>query len=110
TRMREPVARDAALSSMRGVSPILPMNPLRISMAARLSIARTAVKVGRCLAKRQPCQVEGRRPRRVDIDDRGERCGEGGAKMILRLDAEQPCARQFDSMKVEVAGIVRRLA
>src|SRR5579885_503468 len=68
-RILQPVASDAPASSMSGVSPMLPMNPLRISMAARLSGGGTAVKpAGLAPGGADPIAVE-RKP--LERDDAG---------------------------------------
>src|SRR5258706_10436482 len=97
--MRQPVAWEAAFSSMSGVLPMLSMKPVRISMQARLSAGRSSVKMGGRMAEDELCQVEGRRAWRVDINDRAQHRREGGAEMIFRLDAKQTKFRHIDSLQ-----------
>ncbi len=56
---------------------------------------------GRHLAERQPRQVEGGRAGGVDVADGREGPGEGGAEVILGLDAEHAGAARVDAVQRE---------
>src|SRR5262249_28012243 len=125
----QPVISDALRSRMSGVLPMLPMKPSRSSMEGRgwcgAKIGRLAApragdqgraaatakgeQVSRRVPEGEAREIGRRRPWGVDVDDGAAQGGEGGAEVVLGLDAEQSGCGQVDAMERKVAGIVRRL-
>src|SRR5690606_14690449 len=134
-RMVQPVASEAARRRMSGVLPIVSMKPSRKSMyvaayslrhgreprlrqtirarwwrSRPLGSGARRKQLRRQVAKPVAAEVGGGRSRCVDLDDGAADRREGGAEVVLRLDAEQPRRRRIDPVQGEIGRVVRRLA